>query len=116
MHGLCLQRLNQSGDHEQLCFTTQGGEASPVENRSMADRTSILRGPYRLVVTLTLLLAGCATVKGTGQRALGAVPTAPPRVIYVSRFTFRAEGVSADRGILPISLVSQSRSELAMEH
>jgi hypothetical protein len=69
------------------------------------------RCPYRFVLALTLLLAGCATVKVTGQRALGAVPTAPPSVIYVSDFTFRAEGVSAERGILPITLVNQAASE-----
>src|SRR5258708_13602370 len=78
----------------------------------MAGRCAISTGrAYRLVVMITLLLAGCATVKVTGQRALGAVPTAPPSVIYVSDFTFRAEGVSAERGILPISLVNQAANE-----
>src|SRR5712672_687844 len=83
-----------------------------VENKRMADRYAIsTRRAYRLVVMITLLLAGCATVKVTGQRALGAVPTAPPRVIYVSDFNFSAEGVSAERGILPISLVNEAASE-----
>jgi hypothetical protein len=64
-----------------------------VENKRMADRCAIsTRRAYRLVVMITLLLAGCATVKVTGQRALGAVPTAPPSVIYVSDFTFNAQG------------------------
>jgi uncharacterized protein DUF4410 len=78
----------------------------------MADRTAISRRrPYHLVVTLTLLLAGCATIKVTGQRALGAIPTAPPSVIYVSDFTFNSEGISAERGVLPISLVNEAASE-----
>jgi hypothetical protein len=78
----------------------------------MAERCAIsTRRAYRLVLTFTLLLAGCATVKVIGQRAIGAVPTAPPSVIYVSDFTFSAEGVSAERGILPISLVNEAAGE-----
>jgi hypothetical protein len=79
----------------------------------MVDRCAIsTRGrAYRLVVMIMFLLAGCATVKVTGQRALGAVPTAPPSVIYVSDFTFNATGVRAERGILPISLENEAASE-----
>ena len=43
------------------------------------------------------MLAGCATVKVTGQRTLGAVPTARPSAIYVSDFTFNTGGVGAER-------------------
>jgi uncharacterized protein DUF4410 len=82
---------------------TDGGPMCNLEATSLS--------PRRLVVMIALLLAGCATVKVTGQRALGAVPTAPPSVIYVSDFTFSAEGVSAERGILPISLVNEAASE-----
>ena len=70
-----------------------------------------LDAPLSLRRDAYALLAGCATVKVIGQRALGAVPTAPPSVIYVSDFTFSAEGVSAERGILPISLVNEAASE-----
>jgi hypothetical protein len=78
----------------------------------MADRTAISpRRPYRFVLTLTLMLAGCATVKVTGQRALGTVPAAPPSIVYVSDFTFNSDGLRAERGILPISLVNEAASE-----
>jgi hypothetical protein len=80
----------------------------------IAARIGILRLPYRFLVTLTLLLVGCATVKVTNQRALGAAPTAPPSVVYVSDFTFNAEGVRPERGILPISLVDEAASESSM--
>ena len=82
-----------------------------IENKRMADRCAISTRAYRLVVTITLLLVGCATVKVTGQRALGAVPTGPPSVIYVSDFTFSAQGVSAECGIPPISLVNEAAGE-----
>lgn len=76
----------------------------------MADRTAISRGrPYRFLM-LALLLGGCTTVKVSGQRALGAVPTAPPSAVYVSDFTFNSE-LSPERGILPISLVNEAASE-----
>jgi hypothetical protein len=78
----------------------------------MADRRAIsTRRAYRLVVMITLLLAGCATVKVTGQRALGTVPTAAPQVIYVADFTFKPAGIRAERGVLPISLVNEAASE-----
>src|ERR1700726_1701208 len=104
---LILQRRAARFDNVDRC-------ASPfaVENKRMADRCAIsTRRAYCLVVIITLLLAGWAPVKATGQRALGAVPTRPPSVIYVSDFTFGAEGVSAERGILPISLVNEAASE-----
>jgi hypothetical protein len=43
-----------------------------------------------------------------------AVPTAPPSVIYVSDFTFNADGVRPERGVLPISLVDEAASESSM--
>jgi hypothetical protein len=85
---------------------------SAIEKRLMAQRTAISsRHRYRLVVTLMLMLAGCATVKVTGQRALGTVPAAPPSVVYVSDFTFNFPGLSGERGVLPISLVNEAASE-----
>src|SRR5512135_1500190 len=59
---------------------------------------------------LTLLLAGCATVKVSGQRALGAVPAAPPSAVYVSDFTFNSE-LTPERGVLPITLMDEDASE-----
>jgi hypothetical protein len=60
---------------------------------------------------ICLLLAGCATVKVSGQRPLGAVPTAPPQAIYVADFNFDPAGIRAERGILPISLMNEYADE-----
>jgi hypothetical protein len=66
---------------------------------------------YRFIASTFLLLAGCATVKVTGQRALGAVPITAPQAVYVADFTFRPEGIGAERGVLPISLINEAASE-----
>ena len=80
----------------------------------MTGLSAISRRPSLFVMTLTLMLGGCATVKVTGQRAFGAVPTTPPSVIYVSDFSFNAGGIGAERGVLPISLVNEAASESSM--
>ena len=67
---------------------------------------------FRFFATIfLLLLAGCATVKLRGQRALGAIPITAPQAVYVADFIFRSEGISAERGILPLSLVNEAASE-----
>jgi hypothetical protein len=52
-------------------------------------------------VVLGFLLFGCASAKISGQREVGAVPTAKPTVIYVTDFELDAQNIQSEPGLLP---------------
>ena len=60
---------------------------------------------------MCLPLVGCASVKVTGKRQLGAAPTIAPQVIYVADFAFNPVGIRPERGVLPISPITDYADE-----
>jgi hypothetical protein len=57
-----------------------------------------------------ITIAGCATVKVTGRREIGAVPTAHPQVIYVADFALDPGSMRADSGNLPVAPIASDQS------
>ena len=60
---------------------------------------------------LGLMLVGCASVKVTDRRELGAIGPTPPSIIYVADYGLDAKRLSFETGVLPIASISQSGAD-----
>jgi uncharacterized protein DUF4410 len=54
-----------------------------------------------VVTTIAAALGGCGSATVSAERQVGAAPTAPPSVVYVTDFELDAGNVHAQRGVLP---------------
>jgi hypothetical protein len=54
-----------------------------------------------LFATVAAALAGCGSAQVSGERQLGAAPTGPPGVVYVTDFELDASNIQREPGILP---------------
>ena len=91
---------------------TNGARVSVQDWHPPSETWTVLRrhASY-FVATICLLLVSCASVKVTSKRELGAVPTVSPKAIYVDDFVFNPAGMRAERGVLPITVMSDYADE-----
>jgi Domain of unknown function (DUF4410) len=67
-------------------------------------------GDGAIFIAFCLFLVGCANVKVIGQREIGKLPAAQPKVIYVADFALDTRTMLTESGVLPIAPVSADES------